>query len=227
MNIVPSLVEQTAQDLFDRIVFLSPYYKHFQIDIEDGIFIQNKTLPIEQFVSYVGKNHISLSPSLIYDFHFMSIDYERSMELIDQIKTFIRIEVVFIHTALHPKYLLLQDKYPHFRLGLVINPEEDVESLNEVYNFKTIPLIQLMTVHPGPQGQSFIPEALNKIELLRNYGFRGKIYIDGAINETTFPLMTSLPHKPDFLCPGSYLAKSPPEELERRVTFLQSYITHN
>jgi len=222
MNIVPSLVEQTAQDLFDRITFLSPYYKQFQIDIEDGIFIQNKTLPIEQFVSYVRKNHISLSPSLIYDFHFMSMDYERSMELIDQIKTFIRIDVIFIHTALHPRYLLLRDKCPHFRLGLVINPEEDVKSLNEIYSFKTIPLIQLMTIHPGPQGQPFIPKALNKIEQLRNYGFRGKIYIDGAVNETTVPLMASLLHKPDVLCPGSYLAKAPAEDLKRRVAFLQS-----
>lgn len=222
MNIIPSLVEQTASDLFDRIAFLSPYYKQFQIDIEDGIFTQNKTLPIEQFVSYIKTNHISLSPSLLYDFHFMSVDYERSMELIDQIKTFIQIDVVFIHTALHPEYRLLQDKYPHFRLGLVINPEEDVKLLNEIYNFKTIPLIQLMTINPGPQGQPFIPEVLNKIEQLRNCGFREKIYIDGAVNEITFPLMMSLPHKPDFLCPGSYLAKSPAEDLKRRVAFLQS-----
>lgn len=222
MNIIPSLVEQTAQDLFDRIAFLSPYYKQFQIDIEDGIFIQNKTLSIEQFFSYVTTNHISLSPSLIYDFHFMSMEYEQSMELIDQIKTLIRIDVVFIHTALHPKYLSLQDKYPHFRLGLVINPEENVESLNEIYNFKTIPLIQLMTIHPGPQGQPFISEALNKIEQLKNYGFQGKIYIDGAVNETTIPFMTSLPHKPDVLCPGSYLVKSPADDLKRRVAFLQS-----
>lgn len=222
MNIIPSLVEQTAQDLFDRIAFLSPYYTQFQIDIEDGIFIQNKTLSIEQFVSHVNTNHISLSPSLLYDFHFMSMDYEQSMELIDQIKTLIRIDTVFIHTALHPEYRLLQDKYPHFRLGLVINPEEEVESLNEMYNFKTVPLIQLMTINPGPQGQPFIPEVLNKIEQLRNCEFRGKIYIDGAVNETTFPLMTSLPHKPDFLCPGSYLAKSPANDLKRRVTFLQS-----
>jgi pentose-5-phosphate-3-epimerase len=151
----------------------------------------------------------------------MVIDYEHSTELIDQIKSLIRIDTVFIHTSLHPHYSLLQKKYPLFRIGLVINPEEDVISIHNSYDFKTISLIQLMTIHPGPQGQPFIHDALNKIEQLQNCGFLGKIYIDGAINETTIPLLKPFLRKSDVLCPGSYLAKSPAEDLKRRVDFLQ------
>jgi len=222
VNIIPSLVEQTADDLFDRISYLSPYYHQFQVDIEDGIFIQNKTLSIEEFVAYT-KSHLSvLSPSLIYDFHFMTQSFEHAIEMIDRIKTIIRIDAVFVHTALHPNYFLLQKTYPKFRIGLVINPEEDVKKLDTLFSFKTIPLIQLMTIHPGKQGQPFIKEALQKIEQLRNCGFRGKIYLDGAINETTVPLISSLSYKPDVLCPGSYLAKAPEGELEKRVNFLST-----
>jgi len=222
MIIIPSLVENTADDLFNRITYLSPHYHQFQVDIEDGIFIQNKTLDIEEFASYIKSHTSTLPPSLIYDFHFMVQNFERSIDIINQIKSLIQIDVVFVHTALHPNYVLLQKTYPDFRMGLVINPEENMEELDTRYSLKTIPLIQLMTINPGKQGQPFIPNVLIKIEQLRNYGFHGKIYLDGAINKTTLPLILSLPHKPDVLCPGSYLAKAPENELEERVHFLQS-----
>ena len=222
MKIIPSLVEPSAYDLFDRITFLSLYYKQFQVDIEDGIFIKYKTLSIDEFVGYVKKNSSSLSPSIIYDFHFMAVDYERSMRLLSEIKELIHIDTVFIHTALHPNYQEIQKIDPSFRVGLVINPEENVAELAQEFSLKTIPLIQLMTIHPGPQGQAFIPVVLSKIEQLKKQGFLGKIYIDGAVNEQSVSIMSALPHPPDVLCPGSYLAKAPHEDLERRVNFLST-----
>jgi pentose-5-phosphate-3-epimerase len=220
MNIIPSLVEQSAHDLFDRITFLSPYYQQFQIDIEDGIFIENKTLSIYDFFSYINQHHSSLSPTFTFDFHFMSVDYERSIELLEKIKNSIRIDTIIVHSILHPNLSLLQKKYPDFKLGVAINPQEEIESIISNFDLNSLPLIQLMTVYPGKQGQPFLPNVLNKIEQLRKSGFTGKIYIDGAINEKTLPLINTLPFKPDTLCPGSYLAKSPKEELEKRVSFL-------
>jgi pentose-5-phosphate-3-epimerase len=221
MKIIPSLVEQSAKDLFDKIIFLSPYYTQFQIDIEDGVFIKNKTLSIDEFVSHVKVHPSPLLRSTVYDFHFMSVDYERSIELLCTIKGLIHIDAVFIHTTLHPNVESIQKIDPAFRVGLVINPEENIENTAKEFSLNSVPLIQLMTINPGPQGQSFIPEALNKIDQLKKMGFLGKIYIDGAVNEKSVPLMKALPHPPDVLCPGSYLAKSPLEDLTRRVEFLK------
>ncbi len=222
MNIIPSLVEATANDLFERIAYLSPYYSQFQVDIEDGIFIENKTLPIEDFISYVEKKHSVLSASLLFDFHLMEKDFEHSIQAIDKIKTLIRVDVIFVHTILRPDYNLLQKRYPSFHIGLAINPMEEIKTINDRYSLKSIPFLQLMTVNPGKQGQPFIPEVLQKIEQLKNYGFQGKIYIDGAVNDKTIPLMSTLRFKPDVLCPGSYLAKSTPDELPKRVEYLKS-----
>lgn len=220
MKIIPSLVEQTAYSLFDRIIFLSPYYQQFQVDIQDGVFIRNKTLSIDDFIQHIKERDAFLSSGILYDFHIMSIDYQQIIEQIDHIKTRIQVQTILVHTKLNPEYFVLCKKYPQIQFGLVINPEEDVTHINSLYDLKSIPIIQLMTIHPGPQGQDFIPNALNKIEQLRNYGFHGKIYIDGAINETTIPLMMSLSQKPDVFCPGSYLAQSPKEDLKRRVDYL-------
>jgi pentose-5-phosphate-3-epimerase len=107
-------------------------------------------------------------------------------------------------------------------MGLVINPEEDVKRLAKDYSFAEVPVIQLMTIHPGPQGQLFIPDALTKIEELRTVGFCGEIYIDGAVNEETLPTLTALSHPPHVLCPGSYLAHAPPADLMRRVGLLSA-----
>jgi len=221
MRIIPSLVENTAEDLFARIAFLSPYYKQFQVDIEDGIFIQNKTLSMDDFSTHIQTHFSSLSSALIYDFHLMTLDYERAIATIGGLKTQIHIDTVLIHTKLHPNYAYLQKKFSPFRIGLVINPEEDVSLIAAEYNLKDVPLMQLMTVHPGRQGQPFIKEVLKKIEQVKKAGFIGEIYIDGAVNETTIPFMQHLPHLPDVLCPGSYLAHAPASDLKRRVTYLQ------
>ena len=221
MRIIPSLVEPTAKDLFGRIAFLSPYYTQFQVDIEDGVFIKNTTLSIDDFAAFVQQNHAALSPTLVYDFHLMVQEYEASMQVITTLKTLIHIDTILVHTKLHPDYVQLQHKYAPFRIGLVINPEEDVADIVAAYDVQTVPIIQLMTIHPGPQGQPFIPEALNKIEQLTKAGFGGQIYIDGAVNEQTVPQMVTFPHPPDVLCPGSYLAKAPASDLVRRVAYLK------
>jgi len=219
MKIIPSLVEQSAPALFDRIAFLSPYFRQFQIDIEDGIFVKNKTLRVEEFVSFVLSNPPTHSP-FVYDFHLMVCDPENHLPIIAKLPRQM-VGTIFIHFPVFPPYQLLTTTYPTYQFGLVLNPEDKVQDIPPTL-ISSLPALQLMTIHPGPQGQPFIKEVLIKIEQLRNRGFGGKIYIDGAVNETTFPLFSSLRFQPDFLCPGSYLAKSPKEDLARRVRYLMS-----
>ncbi|MFH0773279.1 MAG: hypothetical protein V1922_03130 [bacterium] len=218
MNIIPSLVEQTARDLFDRITFLSPHYHQFQIDIEDGVFIQNKTLSTNEFVTYTLDHKDKLSGATLYDFHLMVCDPENHLKAIALLPPK-SVGIILMHKTVFPDYSLITSHYPLFKFGLVLNPEDEVSDVS-LPLIQALSVIQLMTVNPGRQGQPFIKDVLNKIEQLRNRGFQGKIYIDGAINETTLPLIISLPHKPDVLCPGSYLAKAPGEDLERRVNLL-------
>ncbi len=216
MLIIPSLVEKIPEDLFAVMQKLSPYYQQFQVDIEDGIYIPNKTLSVSDIQRYLLNR--TAPKNLVYDFHLMVKEYEKEIEKIDILKKILNIQSILVHTSLRPDYQMLCKKYPSFAFGLVINPREDVGVVASQYDLNTISIIQIMTVTPGPQGQPFIPEALQKIEQLRKMGFRSKIYLDGAINEKTIPIITSLKYKPDVLCPGSYLAKT--DRLEERVEYL-------
>lgn len=52
------------------------------------------------------------------------------------------------------------------KAGIVLNPETPIEVLEEEL-LKQVEVVQLMTIHPGVEGQSFIPESLDKIARLR------------------------------------------------------------
>jgi ribulose-phosphate 3-epimerase len=216
MFIIPSLVEKTPEDLFVVIEKISPYYRQFQVDVEDGKYVPNKTLSVTDLHTYLLNN--APPENLIFDFHLMVKDYENEVENISSLKNVITIQSVLIHASFLPDYQAFVKKYPSFAFGLVINPEEDVDLIASRYDLKRVPVIQIMTVNPGPQEQPFIPDALQKIEQLRMAGFRNKIYLDGAINERTMPTINSLKFKPDVLCPGSFLTKT--GALEEHVDFL-------
>lgn len=217
MKIIPSLVEKTPEDLFSVIQKLAPYYHQFQVDIEDGIYIPNKTLSVSDIQKYLLNN--TPLKNLVYDFHLMVKEYEKEIEIIDVLKNNLTIQSILVHTSLQPDYQVLCKKYPSFVFGLVINPQEDVSIIAKQYDLSNIPIIQIMSITPGPQGQPLIPEALQKIEQLRIAGFHNKIYLDGAINEKTIPIISALKYKPDVLCPGSYLART--NELEKHVDYLK------
>ena len=58
MQICPSILEPTAESLFRTINRLSPFYKYFQIDIADGIFVPNKTVQIEEIKDTLNKDSL-------------------------------------------------------------------------------------------------------------------------------------------------------------------------
>jgi ribulose-phosphate 3-epimerase len=222
MQICPSILEKKAKDYFATIDKLSPYYKYFQIDIADGIYVDNKTASLDDFI-YVLKRTYPLQPTpynLTFDFHLMVKDCEKEIKKLEKLKDLINIKNVFIHSDLLPNYQLLTTHYP-LSIGLVLNPQDRVADLATHYPLLTIPFLQIMSVVPGVQGNPFIPDSLKKIEQLRVLGYKSKIFLDGAVNEKTLSIMNKLKYKPDVICPGSYLTKA--ENLINNVKYLEQF----
>ncbi len=223
MQICPSILEYKAEDYFTTIKKLVPYYQYFQIDFADGIYVDNKTASLDDFIKYL-KGSVITDPykNITFDFHLMVKNYEEHINKIEELKEKIKIKNVFIHYDLSPKYSILNTKYS-FPIGLVLNPQDQIKDLATHYRLHDIPFIQIMSVIPGAQGKPFMPETLNKIEQLRNLGYRSNIYLDGAVNDKTIPIINALKYQPDFVCPGSYLAKT--DQLQEHVDYLLKY-TH-
>jgi len=222
MQTVPSILEKTPEDLFFQINRLSKYFPRFQIDIADGIFVPNKTVQIEELFNM---KTVFNKDSLLFDFHLMVKDYEAEIKKIEKLKEIIKINYIFIHFSAikNPRSFarlqLAQDDNGGGTIGLTLNPKDKVDDLTSHYNLKQIPLIQIMSVTPGVQGNPFLPDTLKKIEQLRILGYRKEIFLDGAVNEKTIPIILSKKYQPDFICPGSYLTKT--KTLKENVKYLK------
>lgn len=219
MQIIPAVLVKTPEEFFEQIRKLQPYFKHFQIDIGDGKFVPNVTLQIDELLKYTPALQSEMK-DLIFDFHLMVVDYKKELKKLETLHKSMHIKNILIHFPFfsNNKSLITNNK---FVFGPVLNPEDSVSDLAKKNNLQTIPFIQIMTVHPGFQGAPFVPEALQKIEQLRNIYYRNKIYVDGAVNEKTIPLILSQKHKPDVLCVGSYLSKA--ENVEERAKKLLTF----
>jgi ribulose-phosphate 3-epimerase len=73
--------------------------------------------------------------------------------------------------------------------GLVINPDTPLYRA-ESY-FSLLDVIQFMTVHPGRQGQDFIPEVGEKIRAFTKQEKRPLCAVDGAVNKNTIKVLKS------------------------------------
>lgn len=216
MIITPSILTDSAEDAFRQVKRLSPFFNYFQIDIADGKFVENTTVSMEEIVHYIlshsSEKHITQSN---YDFHLMVKDYESDMKILETVGHVITIRNVFIHIQLKPDYAAIKKEFSDYVIGLVFNPEDDVQYFSTLYLYDSLDVVQVMSVIPGKQGQSFIPDSLYKFEQLRNLGYRNKIFLDGGINKQTLSDIFKSEVIPDGIGPGSYLSKA--ENIEERV----------
>jgi len=224
MQICPSILEYKAEDYLKTIKKLSPYYKYFQIDFADGIYVDNRTAGLDDFINFIdlpaGRQALQSLKTLTFDFHFMVKDYENEIKKLEKLRNYLKIKNVFIHYDLFPNYQLLITNYS-FPIGLVLNPQDQVGDLASKYDLNKIPCLQIMSIVPGAQGKPFISETLNKVEQLRNLGYRYEIFLDGAVNDKTLPIINSQKFKPDFICPGSFLSKT--DRLKEHFDYLLQF----
>ena len=220
MIVTPALLEQRVDLQKNQLVQLSRFYSRFQIDIADNTLVPNTTTQLDKLFESSFFNLVSRAT---FDFHLMVSEPIRHINLIKLLPKK-RVGFILIHKPVFPDYQLLSTTYPHFKFGLVLNPEDDVNALDKEL-LKKLSSIQIMTIVPGFQGNAFIENSLTKIEQLKKRSYLGEIIIDGSVNEKTVPIILSKKYKPDVLGIGSYLTKSPPEDLIRRVEYLKRKTT--
>ncbi len=246
MQVIPTLLTYTKEEFISQYTAFSRYYHRFQIDVADGKFVPNTTLQINEIVSIfsplmgvraeglptrahppirggalVGRMR-GRDPSTvnsIFDFHLMVNDFEAELQKLQSLSQLIKINVVFIHAARNPDLENLKTKYPIFSFGLVINPEETIETIMSKYDSSEIEHIQIMTIEPGFQGKPFIKELLNKFNQVKRINYKVKTYLDGGVNKKILEDILSIEFPPDYLGVGSFLTKA--ENLEERVKYLE------
>ena len=180
------------------------------VDIMDGKFVENKTMPFREM------RHISDYTNKRLDVHLMVENPSKYIPLYAELNA----EVITIHVE------ILEDIVKDFELiksysikcGIAINPETKVQSLIPYLPY--VDYVLVMSVHPGKGGQSFIPEVEDKIKeirkLLDSYNLKHVlINVDGGVKDTTKDMCK----KADILTSGSYIVAS--DNFQEKITSLR------
>ncbi len=167
-----------AKDKIKTVKLLnSTNINYIHLDIMDGKFVSQKSLPLEEIkvLSKISEKKL--------DVHLM---VEDPLEYIENIKDISKIEYITIHLEIDQNidYILSKIKSYGYKCGLSIKPNTDINKLEPYMQY--LDLILLMTVEPGLGGQPFIVSSTDRLkDLKRIANDKILLEVDGGINNLT------------------------------------------
>lgn len=174
-EIIPAILAYDRNELLDKIRKVKPYVKTVQIDIMDGVFVPNITLPLREMKG--------LPDDVEYEFHWMIEQPERYITEINGKHTHIvHYEVISFDEDGFEKAAKAVKKTGG-RLGIAINPGTSLE--DALPYLKKVDYILVMSVRPGFSGQEYRPSIEEKVSKLRKMFKKKDIEVDGGLNNKT------------------------------------------
>lgn len=182
---------------------------YIHVDIMDGKFVSNKTMPFSEL------KNIYKYTSKRLDVHLMVEDPSKYIPLYAELNT----EFITFHVEVDQdieECLKLIHSYS-IKAGLAIKPNTKASELVPYLPF--IDLVLVMSVEPGKGGQEFIKDSSSKIDevraLLDAYNSNAIINVDGGVNDKSRELCS----KCDIVTAGSYIVRS--DDFQEKVTSLR------
>ncbi len=199
--VAPSLLAMDKNDYkgeIDKIIKLGVKYIHF--DVMDEEFIGHTSFSFDDF-KRVEKLH-----NQINDVHIMvAHPYEFAKEYSKLGADIVTFHYEALKDDVSVVDLIEAMKKMNLKVGISIKPKTDVNRILSFLPF--VDLVLIMSVEPGLGGQSFIPNALDKIRACRDYidknNLKCLVEVDGGINDVTG--VSCYKAGADILVAGSYL----------------------
>lgn len=199
MQIIPSVLETDFTEFKRQLKRMEPYFTYIQIDVMDGVFVESKSFPEVDQVK-------NIDTPLQYELHLM---VQNPLEEMRRWQANDKVFRVLFHAEAHdPRGAFNFAKREGWEMGMVLNPETPLSAIAEF--LPKLDAVQFMTVHPGRQGNPFIPEVLEKIKAFTALTERPLCLVDGAVNKDTIKSLRSA--GVDIVYPGSALCAAPDVE---------------
>ena len=192
-EIIPTILVKTFDEVKEKIRLVENYVDWVQLDIMDGIFVENKTWDNSNNLKGL-KTRVKLEAHLMVDKPEKIID--NWLEVVDRI-------IIHQESSENIQEMIEKVHKNKKEIGIALNPETYPTAIEQFLN--DIDLILLMSVQPGKGGQEFKEWILEKADFLRQKGFKGNIEIDGGINETN--IGQALERGINLFCRNIYLSK--------------------
>jgi len=195
MQINPAILVTNISDLLIQATSLMDVVSEIDIDIINWSRTNTKTIDV----------HTALNNKIPLKMNF-DLMMDRPKESIKELIYDKRVKTIIINSECKDNIEELIDLIHYYkkRAGMSINPNNDLDVV-EPY-IKVLDLIEIYTIEPGAQGNSFLPERLDLAPNLKMMGFEGLIETDGGTNLDTIGVFKQYPI--DILSVGSYLSKA-------------------
>ncbi len=202
-KVAPSILSADFGKLNEDIATIDDHSDYIHVDVMDGHFVPNLTFgaPVAKYIK--SKNPL--------DVHLMIENPGNYIE--DFAKAGADVLTVHYEAAHDLDGTLAKIREHGMKAGVSIKPATPVEVL-EPY-LKDLDWVLVMSVEPGFGGQSFMPNALEKISWLREKAPDLDIAVDGGINDKTGKQCVDA--GANILIAGSYIFKA-----EDRVEAIES-----
>ncbi len=167
--IVPALLTNSLSDFQDQVRQLEGHVELVQIDIIDGKFSDYKTISVDDVEKFDLPFNV--------EFHLMVKNPASYFEQCDKANA----QRVYFHieATKDPAKDIASLKKRGIEAGLSINPDTSIDALEPFLD--SIDRVLIMSVTPGFQGQKFIPEMLERIQLIKRLAPEITIAVDGGV----------------------------------------------
>ncbi|WP_288862709.1 ribulose-phosphate 3-epimerase [uncultured Sneathia sp.] len=179
IHIAPSLLSADFSDLKNEVINIEKAgATHLHLDVMDGAFVPNITFG-KDVISAIRKH-----TKLIFDIHMMVENPERYIK--DMVDAGANSITIHAESTKHLDRAINLIKSYGVKACVALNPATPISIVENVAYL--LDMILVMSVNPGFGGQKFIPQALDKIQKLRELYPDIDIEVDGGINDKTAKL---------------------------------------
>ena len=191
-KIIPAIIAKNQNELDDRLSKVLPYVEVVQLDVMDDRFVPNTSLFFDFSLP---------ETSVQFEAHLMVQNPEEWVE-----KFGAKVDTVLVHceSDFDVDKVIEVVKRQGKRFGLVLNPETPVDRLRGV--IERLDQVLIMTVKPGFYGSAFLPEMVEKIQMLRSMKPMLDIEVDGGITDKTIDVVDQA--GANLFVSGSYIVKA-------------------
>ncbi len=175
-ELAPAILTNDISDFrkkYSELFAISHYFKYLHVDFIDDVFIQNKTV-MPKDVTF-----LNTSP-LVLIAHFMTLEPQKYFD--DAKKAGFKYVVFHLEAAKNDEeidQIITSARNLGLKVGIALNPETPVYKLGKYLS--EIDIVQLMGVHPGAQGRTFIDSTVDKVSEVRSLSKTINIIVDGGV----------------------------------------------